>query len=137
MTTVHEFEEIISCKCGFDLCFPGYVVGGVEFENVCEVYNHKRMAFTIQHNTGTGSRVYSPSGPNIGKTPTHPSSQVDPPPPGWHKLNTDASGAHNPGDISFGGIVRDEKSRWVKGYSGHLGYNTELWSIYKGISLTV
>ncbi|KAI4346301.1 hypothetical protein L6164_007214 [Bauhinia variegata] len=55
-----------------------------------------------------------------------------PPPVGWHKLNIDASGSHNPRDISFGGVIRDERGKWVKGYSGHLSFSFMINDFFPG-----
>lgn len=66
----------------------------------------------------------------------------EPPLEGWFKLNTDGScqsGIKGMGNISAGGIIRDVKSRWIKGFSCFLGYGTsllaELWAFFIWISI--
>nr|GEW31234.1 ribonuclease H protein [Tanacetum cinerariifolium] len=57
------------------------------------------------------------------------------------KLNTDGSSKGNPGPSSFGCLIRDCKGRWICGYMGKIkgkactAFETELWSVYKGLCL--
>ncbi|KAJ0527599.1 putative ribonuclease H domain-containing protein [Helianthus annuus] len=61
----------------------------------------------------------------------------DPPNSGWLKLNTDGSSLGNPGQSSYGGVVRNTHGEWVCGYVGNIGYNTslaaEIWGIMMGL----
>lgn len=55
------------------------------------------------------------------------------------KLNTDGAAKENPGDVSIGGILRDEQGKWLARYYGKIGISTslvaELWSIRSGIAI--
>lgn len=63
----------------------------------------------------------------------------DPPSPGWVKLNTDGSSLGNPGQSSYGGLIRNNNGCWVGGYVGNIGYNmsltAEICGIMKGLYL--
>ncbi|KAI4317377.1 hypothetical protein L6164_025249 [Bauhinia variegata] len=65
----------------------------------------------------------------------------NPLPHNYFKLNCDASGFGNPGNISFWGVIRDASGSWVQEYSGNLLHNTvnygEIWSIHIGIKLAL
>ncbi|KAF7814237.1 putative ribonuclease H protein At1g65750 family [Senna tora] len=60
---------------------------------------------------------------------------------GMIKLNTDGSSLGNPGPAGFGGIFRNEDGRWMGGFSGYIGTQTnmfaELTAIKQGLSLAV
>ena len=69
-----------------------------------------------------------------------------PPPPqkktNWFKLNTDGSSLDNPGLAGGGGgLIRNEKGEWVKGYARVIGTTTsaaaELWALRDGIRLCI
>ena len=53
------------------------------------------------------------------------------PPPGWHKLNTDASIIN--GRTGVGGLLRDSNGNWIQGFSQPVGTTTvlmvELWAL--------
>ncbi|KAK1410229.1 hypothetical protein QVD17_36764 [Tagetes erecta] len=57
------------------------------------------------------------------------------------KLNTDGSSRGNPGPSSFGGLIRDNKGKWVCGYMGKMkggrytSLEAEVWSVYNGLCL--
>ncbi|KAK1412626.1 hypothetical protein QVD17_34022 [Tagetes erecta] len=58
---------------------------------------------------------------------------------GWLKLNTDGSSLGNPGQSSYGGLIRNECGGWVCGYVGNIGFDTslssEVWGIMMGLRL--
>ena len=47
---------------------------------------------------------------------------------GWFKLNTDGASRGNPGDSSFGGVIRDATGNWILGFGGTLGHNYALFA---------
>ena len=57
----------------------------------------------------------------------------------WHKLNLDGSSIGNPGRAGGGGLIRDDKGVWVKGYARNIGHTTsvaaELWALRDGLRL--
>uniref|UniRef100_A0A5B7BAB3 Putative LINE-type retrotransposon LIb DNA n=1 Tax=Davidia involucrata TaxID=16924 RepID=A0A5B7BAB3_DAVIN len=59
--------------------------------------------------------------------------------PGFVKLNTDGSAKGNPGSAGFGGVIRDETGRWIKGFFGYIGVCSsivaELWAIREGLRI--
>ena len=72
---------------------------------------------------------------------THRSIQVrwTKPPLSWHKLNLDGSSIGNSGRAGGGGLIRDDKGVWVKGYARNIGHTTsvaaELWALRDGLRL--
>ena len=54
------------------------------------------------------------------------------PPPSWFKLNSDGSSLGNSGKEGGGGLIRNDKGEWLKGYARNVGYSTsvavELWA---------
>ena len=69
---------------------------------------------------------------------------ASPPPPlptYWFKLNTNGSSLGNPGLADGGGLIRNEKGEWVKGYARAIGNTTsaaaELWALRDGIRLCI
>ena len=60
---------------------------------------------------------------------------------GWRKLNTDGSSLGNPGLASGGGVIRDEPSNWVIGFSRRIGvsssFEVELWALRDGLTICV
>ena len=63
------------------------------------------------------------------------------PPPNWFKLNTDGTSLGNPGLAGGGGLIRNEKGDWVKGFARVIGTTTsvaaELWALRDGIRLCI
>jgi len=61
------------------------------------------------------------------------------PPLSWYKLNSDGSSLGNPGRVGGGGLIRDDKGDWIKGYVRNIGHNTsidaELWAVRDGLGL--
>lgn len=61
-----------------------------------------------------------------------------PPPPGWHKLNTNGSGMGNPGATGAGGVLRNSLGQWEQSYSRNLGRTnnsaSELWGLRDGLA---
>ena len=61
------------------------------------------------------------------------------PPVGWHKLNTDGASFGNLGNACRGGIIRDSKRKWVRGFLRSIGYATsivaEVWALRDGLKL--
>ena len=59
------------------------------------------------------------------------------PPPGWHKLNTDASIIN--GHTGAGGILWESNGNWIQGFSKPLGTTTvlmaELWALREGLRM--
>ena len=53
------------------------------------------------------------------------------------KLNIDGSSARNLGIAKYGGVVRDEHGRWVRGFARQIGLTTsfmaELWGLKDGL----
>ena len=62
-----------------------------------------------------------------------------PPPSNWVKLNLNDSSMGNPGLAGEGGVIRNEKGEWIKGYARAIGIITrvaaELWALRDGIRL--
>ena len=63
------------------------------------------------------------------------------PPLNWHKLNSDVSSLGNSGLAGGGGLIRNDKGEWVKGYARAVGFTTsiaaELWALRDGIKLYI
>ena len=59
----------------------------------------------------------------------------------WFKLNSDGLTRGNPGLASGGGLIRNEKGEWIKGYARAIGITTsvatELWALRDGIRLCI
>lgn len=62
-----------------------------------------------------------------------------PPNEGDFKLNTDGAAKGNPGPAGAGGIIRNHRGFWVKGFSRKVGLATniiaELWALRDGLKL--
>ncbi|KAL5777521.1 hypothetical protein ACOSP7_010447 [Xanthoceras sorbifolium] len=60
-----------------------------------------------------------------------------PPSIGWLKVNVDGSAAN--GIISTGGVIRDHKKNWVRGFSINIGggsiLEAELWGVLEGLKM--
>ncbi|CAI9274397.1 unnamed protein product [Lactuca saligna] len=59
---------------------------------------------------------------------------------GSYKLNTSGVSSGDQGSSGYGGILRDENGRWIRGFTGHLGTGSmcieaELLAILKGVDL--
>ena len=63
------------------------------------------------------------------------------PPLGWAKLNTDGASSGNPGPAGGGGVIRDCRGDWVKGFSRSIGLassvQAELRALLDGLLMTV
>lgn len=63
------------------------------------------------------------------------------PPLNWFKLNTDGSSLSNPRLAGGGGLIRNEKCDWVKGFARAIGTTTsvavELWALRDDIKLCI
>uniref|UniRef100_A0A2N9GX50 CCHC-type domain-containing protein n=1 Tax=Fagus sylvatica TaxID=28930 RepID=A0A2N9GX50_FAGSY len=63
------------------------------------------------------------------------------PPSGWAKLNTDGASSGNPGIAGGGGVLRDCRGAWVRGFSRHIDYassvQAELRALLDGLLMTV
>ena len=63
------------------------------------------------------------------------------PPTNWFKLNTDESSLGNPGLASGGGLIRNEKGEWIKGFAYAIRTVTslvaEFWALKDGIRLCI
>ena len=61
--------------------------------------------------------------------------------PNWFKLNIDGSSLDNPGLAGGGGLIRNEKGEWVKGFARAIETTTsvaaELWALRDGIRLCI
>ena len=61
------------------------------------------------------------------------------PPLSWYKLNSDGSSLGNPGRASGGGLIRNDKGEWIKGYVRNIGHTSsaaaELWPLHDGLRL--
>ncbi|KAL0006010.1 hypothetical protein SO802_013571 [Lithocarpus litseifolius] len=58
----------------------------------------------------------------------------------YYQLNTDESVLHsNPGKASAGGLIRDNSSTWIGGFTRKIGIThsmaTELWGLRDGLTL--
>ncbi|KAF7815210.1 putative ribonuclease H-like domain-containing protein [Senna tora] len=64
---------------------------------------------------------------------------MDPPPPGWWKLNVDGTCQGSPKLIAGGGLIRDSHGNWIHGFTKFFGQGSsllaELWAIYEGLTL--
>lgn len=53
-----------------------------------------------------------------------------PPPPGWVKINSDGASRGNPSPSGCGGLIRDERGKWLRGFYHYFGlcdaYTAEL-----------
>ena len=45
---------------------------------------------------------------------------------GWYKLNSDGSALGNPGRASSGGLIRDFRGRWLKGFTRNIGISSSV-----------
>lgn len=77
-----------------------------------------------------------------GKTHTHQVTiQVKwfAPPVNWYKVNSDDSSLGNLGLAGGGGLIRNDKGEWIRGYARAIGSTTsaaaELWALRDGIRL--
>lgn len=77
-----------------------------------------------------------------GKTHTHQVTiQVKwfAPPVNWYKVNSDGSSLGNPGLTGGGGLIRNDKGEWIRGFARAIGSTTsaaaELWALRDGIRL--
>ena len=63
------------------------------------------------------------------------------PPPSWFKLNSDGSSLGNSGKAGGGGLIRNDRGEWLKGYARNVGYSTsvavELWALHDGLRLCI
>jgi ribonuclease HI len=63
------------------------------------------------------------------------------PPSGWAKLNTDGASSGNPGIAGGGGVLRDCRGAWVRGFSRSIGFassvQAELRALLDGLIMTV
>ena len=63
------------------------------------------------------------------------------PPPSWFKFNSDGSSLGNSGKAGGGGLIRNDKGDWLKGYARNVGYSTsvvvELWALRDGLRLCI
>ena len=63
------------------------------------------------------------------------------PPPSWFKLNSDGSSLGNSGKAGGGGLIRNDKGEWLKGYARNVGYSTsvavELWALRDSLRLCI
>ena len=63
------------------------------------------------------------------------------PPLNWFKLNSDGSLLGNPERAGGGGLIRNEKGEWIRGYTRVVGHTTsvaaELWALRDGIKLCI
>lgn len=61
------------------------------------------------------------------------------PPVGWFKLNLDGASLGNPGKVIAGGLIRDHRGEWIKGYLRNVGFASsvfaELWVLKDGLVL--
>ena len=66
---------------------------------------------------------------------------MDQPPLNWYKLNLDGSSLGNPSLAGVGGLIRNDKGEWIKGYARAIGLTTsvaaELWALGDGIKLCI
>ena len=62
-----------------------------------------------------------------------------PPQPSFVTLNTDGSSKYNIGKAEGGGVLRDSKGRWIKGFSIHIGIAlnniAEIWAVRYGLKM--
>ena len=58
---------------------------------------------------------------------------------GWCKLNTDGASLGNPRKAGGGGLIRDHRGEWLKGFSREIGSTTnviaEFWALRDGLLL--
>ena len=58
---------------------------------------------------------------------------------GWCKLNIDGASLRNPGKAGVGGLIRDHRGEWLKGFSRGIGSTTsvivEFWAVRDGLLL--
>ncbi|KAK9991878.1 hypothetical protein SO802_026863 [Lithocarpus litseifolius] len=63
------------------------------------------------------------------------------PPINWYKLNSNGSFLENPRLAGGGGLIRDDKGDWIKGYARAIGITTnvaaESWALRDGIRLCI
>lgn len=54
-------------------------------------------------------------------------------------MNTDGCSKGDPGQVGYGGLLRDETGTWLWGYFGKLGHcaslEAEIWGIYTGLTI--
>ena len=57
----------------------------------------------------------------------------------WYKVNSDESALGNLGLAGGGGLIRNDKGEWIRGYARAIGSTTsvaaELWALRVGICL--
>ena len=60
---------------------------------------------------------------------------------GWMKFSTDGSSLGNPGMASGGGLIRDHKGSWVKGFTRPIGVafsvGAKLWALRNGLRFCI
>ncbi|KAF3946154.1 hypothetical protein CMV_027546 [Castanea mollissima] len=59
----------------------------------------------------------------------------------WFKLNSDGSSLGNPRKVGGGGLIRNDKEEWLKGYARNFGFSTSvatiLWVLRDGLRLCI
>ncbi|EOY32563.1 Uncharacterized protein TCM_040555 [Theobroma cacao] len=59
--------------------------------------------------------------------------------PSYVKLNVDGSAKGQPGEVTGGGIICDDKGNWIVGFTYKVGVlfslTTELWALYQRLKL--
>ncbi|KAF7834434.1 reverse transcriptase [Senna tora] len=123
----------------------------IEFLNICydiwkmrnayviegKLPNKVKMCRDIVLNIENARAVFG----NSSRGPSRDSINVGwvKPKNGFIKLNTDGSSIGNPGPVGVGGLFRDSDGRWLLGFSGSIGYQTnmfaELNAIKHGLAL--
>ena len=65
--------------------------------------------------------------------------RLEKPSAGWMKLNTDRASNNVLGAAGEGGLIRDDKGNWVRGFSRKLGkvnsFMAEIWALRDGLLL--
>ena len=60
---------------------------------------------------------------------------------GQYKLNSDGLALGNPRKASSGGLIRDSRGRWIKGFTCNIGISSnvevELWALRDGLFLCI
>lgn len=63
----------------------------------------------------------------------------NPPKEGWVKINTDGAKKSSTGLASVGGLLRDHRGNWIKGFTIKIGdadsFSAELWGLREGLRL--
>ena len=128
----------LSSNINWSILFP-FAVWTLWLHRNCIAFDNPHHHKDLKHETMAKASEFLYLGMTEKHNPVKVKIQVQwlPPPVNWVKLNSDGSSMGNPGLAGGGGLIRNEKGEWIKGYARAIGVTTsvaaELWAIRDGI----